>query len=533
MKGFIAFIAHCPELRENQRVVVVGECPELGGWELGGALSLAPAPCGRPWWVSSEVEVNLPESTMGVSGDFVNGVGAGGEDGWVGVSELKFRLLAIPNDGKEVQVSHPGNLVCLEPLRGGDFRIVRLVGAPPLSDCSSVGRRGVNTVCVGAEGGGEHQKRELVGISVEWGVSESVQLALLDLPANHQTDQSEIASPPSTEGGGQRESGRFDARSHHTVCRPQSAVEPKRSDGERGRGSGSKNMTERVWQRAADAQSDDPTSPPDPSNSTHLQMRDRTRDVQPRQGQSEKTDEPAVSMKRRRSESYLAQVDSLVEADACDEVSGCSGERRGGGLRGESVEGGASVSTAAFARSANSAEGTVSVSTAARDTSARIVEGRASVSTAARDTSARIVEGRASVSTAAFAHSARIAEGRVSASTAAFALAARSAEERAYASTAGNATSARTVEGGASVSTVACALGARNVAGKAFASTEGSAAFARTAEGGPSVFIEGSVDGARIARGSLLFLLDRFAHFSSISNSFVSAYDCLPGCLSA
>uniref|UniRef100_A0A0G4I591 CBM20 domain-containing protein n=1 Tax=Chromera velia CCMP2878 TaxID=1169474 RepID=A0A0G4I591_9ALVE len=216
MKGFIAFVAHCPEVRENfinQRVVVVGECAELGGWELGGALSLAPAPCGRPWWVSSEVEVNLPESSRGVSGDFVNGMGVGGEGGGVGVSELKFRLFAIANDGEETEASHSGNLMCLEPLRGEDFRIVRFVSGPPLSDCFSVGERGVNTLHVGAEGGRDHQKREVVGILVEWGVPGSVQLALLPLHTNEQTEhpqreserpglsgpQSDIACPPFSE----------------------------------------------------------------------------------------------------------------------------------------------------------------------------------------------------------------------------------------------------------------------------------------------------------------------------------------------
>uniref|UniRef100_A0A0G4FZU5 CBM20 domain-containing protein n=1 Tax=Chromera velia CCMP2878 TaxID=1169474 RepID=A0A0G4FZU5_9ALVE len=90
MKGLVAFVAHCPEVRENQRVVVVRECPELGGWELGGALSLRPAPCGRPWWVSSEVRVNLSASQMGVSADVATDRGAGGERGGVIVSELKF-----------------------------------------------------------------------------------------------------------------------------------------------------------------------------------------------------------------------------------------------------------------------------------------------------------------------------------------------------------------------------------------------------------------------------------------------------------
>uniref|UniRef100_A0A0G4FIX2 CBM20 domain-containing protein n=1 Tax=Chromera velia CCMP2878 TaxID=1169474 RepID=A0A0G4FIX2_9ALVE len=290
MKGFIAFIAHCPEVRENQRVVVVGECPELGGWELGGALSLAPAPCGRPWCVSSEVEVNLPESTMGVSGDAVNGVGTGGEGGGVGMSELKFRLLAIPNNGEEIEVPHSGNLMSLEPLRGGDFRIMRLVGAPPLSDCSSVRERGVNTIHVGAEGGGEHQKREVVRISVEWGVPESVQLALLGLPTNRQKEephrkhehdglsesQSEIARPPFSEGRTPQTDSvtriTVDSQSAGTpaclpMCRPQSAVAPTRSDSESERDEG---HDKRLSVRVCNPLPDDPTFPSHPSNCTHL-----------------------------------------------------------------------------------------------------------------------------------------------------------------------------------------------------------------------------------------------------------------------
>uniref|UniRef100_A0A0G4GJG5 CBM20 domain-containing protein n=1 Tax=Chromera velia CCMP2878 TaxID=1169474 RepID=A0A0G4GJG5_9ALVE len=109
MKGLIAFVAHCPEVRENQRVVVVGECPELGGWDLGGALSLAPAPCGRPWWLSSQVEVNLPECTMGVSGDFESEMEIDQEVGRVGVSKLNFRLVAVPNSSNGVEVSDPDN----------------------------------------------------------------------------------------------------------------------------------------------------------------------------------------------------------------------------------------------------------------------------------------------------------------------------------------------------------------------------------------------------------------------------------------
>uniref|UniRef100_A0A0G4HRW6 CBM20 domain-containing protein n=1 Tax=Chromera velia CCMP2878 TaxID=1169474 RepID=A0A0G4HRW6_9ALVE len=361
MKGFIAFIAHCPELRENQRVVVVGECPELGGWKLGGALSLSPAPCGRPWWALGEVKVNLPESTMGVAGDFVNSVGTGEEGGGLGVSELKFRLLAIPNDWQctelkfrllaipndwqctELEVPHPCDFVSLEPLMEGDFHIVHLVGAPPLSDRSSVGARGVNTIHVCAEGG-EGQEREVVGISVEWGVAESVQLALLPLPTNRQTEnlhreyqhnglsesQSEIACPPFSEERTEKTS-RIEKGSGGSegvpICRPQSAVKSQRSYHDRGSDEGN---------HPADFVSDHPpTLPPQPSNSLQLPTRVRIHHVQSEERQSGKADVLAVSMKRRQPESALTQVD----ANECDEESGCPGERKGGGLWREGREG--------------------------------------------------------------------------------------------------------------------------------------------------------------------------------------------------
>uniref|UniRef100_A0A0G4GGG1 Uncharacterized protein n=1 Tax=Chromera velia CCMP2878 TaxID=1169474 RepID=A0A0G4GGG1_9ALVE len=272
--------------------------------------------------------------------------GRGGEGGGVGVSELKFRLLAIPNNDEEVQVSDPGNLVCLEPLRGGDYRIVRLVGAPPLSDCSAVGERGVNTLHVGAEGGGAQQQREVVGISMEWGVPESVQLALLGLPTNRQKEephreyghgglsesQSEIARPPFSEGRSPQTDSVtriiVDSQSAGTpaclpMCRPQSAVAPTRSDSESERDEG---HDKRLSVRVCNPLPDDPTFPSHPSNCTHLQMRDRTRDAQSEERQSENADVLAVSVKRRRSESALTQV----EADESCVVSGCPGERKGG-----------------------------------------------------------------------------------------------------------------------------------------------------------------------------------------------------------
>eukprot|EP00820_Chromera_velia_P023004 Cvel_31544.t1-p1 / transcript=Cvel_31544.t1 / gene=Cvel_31544 / organism=Chromera_velia_CCMP2878 / gene_product=hypothetical protein / transcript_product=hypothetical protein / location=Cvel_scaffold4718:1-780(-) / protein_length=260 / sequence_SO=supercontig / SO=protein_coding / is_pseudo=false len=259
MKGGVAFVAFCPEVREDQRVVVVGDCPELGGWELGDAVCMRPAPCGRPWWVSSEVEVNLSGCTMGASGGSADVVETEGGVERVKVSELKFRLVAIPNDGDVAQLPDSHDFVCLEPLRGEDFRIVRLVGGAPPADCSSVGERVDNAMSIGARGGGEQQQRtEVVGISVEWGVPESVQLVLLPRPTNAQTEcsqretvnehsglsvpQSESACATFSDGVGQVESRMFGStdEKHDTLAvsafSSQSAVEVRGSDSQRGMG---------------------------------------------------------------------------------------------------------------------------------------------------------------------------------------------------------------------------------------------------------------------------------------------------------
>eukprot|EP00820_Chromera_velia_P025876 Cvel_34537.t1-p1 / transcript=Cvel_34537.t1 / gene=Cvel_34537 / organism=Chromera_velia_CCMP2878 / gene_product=hypothetical protein / transcript_product=hypothetical protein / location=Cvel_scaffold5967:2693-3956(+) / protein_length=421 / sequence_SO=supercontig / SO=protein_coding / is_pseudo=false len=361
MKTGIAFVAHCPEVRENQRVVVAGECAELGGWELGDALSLRPAPCGRPWWVSSEVEVNLPECPMGVSGDFVNGVGAGGEGKGVGVSELKFRLLAIPNDGEGSEVPDPDNLVRLEPMKGGDFRVVRLVGAPPLSDCSAVGEKGDNTIHVGAGGGGDHQKREMVGISVEWGVPENVQLALLPRPTNEQPEhpqrQNEYSFPsdPESERACLTSSDEPIQTHEHQSAAAVSvdpaplAVEFKRSHSHRVRDEGSKIERESERQKvrgkekekghsdlnhsksvfvcdrpSADTnKTDNRILSSHPPTCPHLRPHDYTRG---RRQEEEGQRAQVVPLKPRRpaSESGLSEV----EADECDQVGGCVGKSK-------------------------------------------------------------------------------------------------------------------------------------------------------------------------------------------------------------
>uniref|UniRef100_A0A0G4FYU6 CBM20 domain-containing protein n=1 Tax=Chromera velia CCMP2878 TaxID=1169474 RepID=A0A0G4FYU6_9ALVE len=366
MKGYIAFVAHCPEVQENQRVVVVGECPELGWWELGGAVCMRPAPCGRPWWVSSEVEVNLSEGTMGVSGGFAGGVETEGEVGMVRVSEVKFRLVAIPNDGEVAQTRNLSNLVCLEPLKGGDFRIVRLVGTSSPADCSSVGERGDNTIRVGVEGGGEEQTTGVVGISVEWGVAESVQLALLPRPTNRQTEDSqreiehpcppdshsEIACLTSSQGGGQRELGVFgstderEGNSALSLCPCRSSVEVRGSGSERGTGVAEKSPIMKTQTKenekhfdcsesvddctrpSADSDSENTIPTFQPSPSTHLLPHDSTHD---RRRKEEGDRAQVIPLKRRRSESGLSQV----EVDECDNLSGCHGERKRGRSRGE------------------------------------------------------------------------------------------------------------------------------------------------------------------------------------------------------
>uniref|UniRef100_A0A0G4HVB5 CBM20 domain-containing protein n=1 Tax=Chromera velia CCMP2878 TaxID=1169474 RepID=A0A0G4HVB5_9ALVE len=368
MKGGVAFVAFCPEVREDQRVVVVGDCPELGGWELGDAVCMRPAPCGRPWWVSSEVEVNLSGCTMGASGGLAGGVETERGVERVKVSELKFRLVAIPNDGDVAQLPDSPNFVCLEPLRGGDFRIVRLVGAPPPADCSSVGERGDNSISIGEGGGGEQQQTtEVVGIAVEWGVPESVQLAPLPGPTNGQTEhsqreivnehsgvsvpQSESACVTSSVGVGEGESEMFGSTNDTlavSAFSSQSAVEVRGSDRQRGMGRGDNRMGEigRQNQRVKESEknldcsetvagivTDSRILPSHLSSSIHLPSHECTlTQRQEEEGQQTR----GLPLKRRRSESAVSQV----EADVCDGVSGCCSHRRdvasqGGGMDGD------------------------------------------------------------------------------------------------------------------------------------------------------------------------------------------------------
>uniref|UniRef100_A0A0G4FN44 CBM20 domain-containing protein n=1 Tax=Chromera velia CCMP2878 TaxID=1169474 RepID=A0A0G4FN44_9ALVE len=389
MKGSIAFVAHCPEVRENQRVVVVGECPELGGWELGGAVSLRPAPCGLPLWVFNEVEVNLPESPVGVSGGSPDCVEEGGNIDMerVRVSELKFRLLAIPNANTTAVVGDgpegpdPDNPVLLEPLGGGDFRVVRLVSGLPPADCSFVRERGENTIRVCAEGGGEQAKREVVGISVEWGVPESLQLALLPVPGEteRQTEQlqreseddrvslsgppSQMACPPSSGGAAEERGSRMRqrARPHDnhvksgvSICLSQAAsglggsdIVSQRGRGGEGRGSlgesemqsrpvGEKKMNmhsdrfrlNEVGNDSPDTESDSsvPRSPPltstRPFPSVHLHQRHQLEEGRQRAEGS------AIPLKRQRSEAAL----DLAEV-------GWSPDERSGGVSCEGREG--------------------------------------------------------------------------------------------------------------------------------------------------------------------------------------------------
>uniref|UniRef100_A0A0G4HC16 CBM20 domain-containing protein n=1 Tax=Chromera velia CCMP2878 TaxID=1169474 RepID=A0A0G4HC16_9ALVE len=368
MKGGIAFVAFCPEVRENQRVIVVGDCPELGGWELGGAVCMRPAPCGRPWWVLSEVEVNLSGCTMGASGGLAGGVETEREVERVKVSELKFRLVAIPNAGDVAQLPDSHKFVCLEPLRGGDFRIVRFVGAPPPADCSSAGERGDNTIRVGEGGGGEQQQQrsEVVGIAVEWGVPESVQLALLPRSTNAQSEhsqretvnehsclsvpQSESACVTSSDGVGEGESEMFGSTDDTlavSVSSSQSAVEVRGCDSQRGMGggdyrggeSGRQNQREKESEKnsdcsetVADIVTDNRILPSHLSSSTHLSSHDCTL-TQRQQEEGQQT--RGLPLKRRRSEIAVSQV----EADVCDGVSGCCSHRRDIASRGGGRDG--------------------------------------------------------------------------------------------------------------------------------------------------------------------------------------------------
>uniref|UniRef100_A0A0G4G4Z1 CBM20 domain-containing protein n=1 Tax=Chromera velia CCMP2878 TaxID=1169474 RepID=A0A0G4G4Z1_9ALVE len=329
MNGLIAFIAHCPEVQENQRVVVVGECPELGGWELGGALSLTPAPCGRPWWASSEVRVNLSASQMGVSGGVATDGRTGGDGEGVVVSELKFRLVAIPNDSDVDKLPDSHEVVCLEGLKGGDFRVVRLVAGGFAAECFSVGERGErceNTICVSEEVGGEGEDMEVVGISVEWGVPESVQLALLPHYTNRQAEHLQR----------QREHPGLSAHPSQPMIAcsmssemTQAALQMINSKSQDSPSAGHRRLSnadglmvrgEGVRARAQVSQWEFATVPLMPST------RDRTRDPQSEERLCERPRGFAAPLKRRRSEVALTQV----RGDECDEVCGLDGERSGG-----------------------------------------------------------------------------------------------------------------------------------------------------------------------------------------------------------
>uniref|UniRef100_A0A0G4F709 CBM20 domain-containing protein n=1 Tax=Chromera velia CCMP2878 TaxID=1169474 RepID=A0A0G4F709_9ALVE len=550
MKRLVAFVVHCPELPENQRVVVVGECAELGGWELGGVLSLRPAPCGRPLWVSSEVEVDLSESPFGGSGVSADAVGVGGEVGGVRESELKFRLVAVPNEADAVTVPAPLNLICLEPLKGGDFRVVRLVDGVASVGSSWVGERGVSIVYVGAKGGPEQDKTEVVGISVEWGIPESVQLALLALHPQRESEdaglhgpQSETGCPPSAQRRARPDSRMFirtdesEDKSGVSVCHHESTVKFTESPVRGGRDGGIKrpcetirpkkqaeahvcsdspDAAEEVCIRPSDLKSHNRILPSPPSNSSHLHSHDRTCDRR-HEAERQGTHSSGVALKRQR-ETAMEGVSVNMDGSAAfarTAVGRASVSTAESVTLARSVEGGASVSTAGSAPSARTAVGRASVSMVAFALSARSAEGRASVSTAGSETSAKSVEGRVSVSMADGALSARSAVGRASASTAeyitvarsveervsvsmvAFALSARSAEGRAYVSTVGSEASARSAEGRVSVSMADSALSARSAEGRASVSTVGCALSAKSVWGEAFVSTAESVTVAR------------------------------------
>uniref|UniRef100_A0A0G4I1T9 CBM20 domain-containing protein n=1 Tax=Chromera velia CCMP2878 TaxID=1169474 RepID=A0A0G4I1T9_9ALVE len=381
MKGGIAFVAHCPEVGENQRVLVVGERPELGGWVLGGALSLRRAPCEHPWWVSDEVKVNLPESPLGASGD---GMGMEGEVGRMSMSEVKFRLIAVPDTINRPELLDADSLVCLEPLKGGDFRVVRLLNAPPLPGCSEVGERGDNRIHIGTEGGAEQQRTEMIGMSVEWGVPESVQLGLIPVQTNRETEQhshredehrfpsghkSERASPTGSHEGIQRDSRMFhsteeqQSTSEVPICSFQSAADFRGSDSQTGRDAGSNSVRESERGRmqpkedgmcaprlnssgvcsrpfvdtqtdnrkrpSTNAQTDNRVLPSHKPTSTHLPPHECDRGGQKDEGGQRAR---VISLKRPRSESALPH-DDAAECNRI-QVGDCAGGRGGYALQG-------------------------------------------------------------------------------------------------------------------------------------------------------------------------------------------------------
>uniref|UniRef100_A0A0G4H2C3 CBM20 domain-containing protein n=1 Tax=Chromera velia CCMP2878 TaxID=1169474 RepID=A0A0G4H2C3_9ALVE len=557
MKGLIAFVAQCPGGRENQRVVVVGECPELGGWELGGALSLTPAPCGRPWWVSSEVEVNLTELPTTVSGDFESEVETDREVQRVGVSKLNFRLVAVPNSSNGVEVSDPDNPVCLEPLNGGDFRVVCLVDGLPPADRCSVGGRGHNTIHIGVEEReGEQQEREMIGISVEWGVPESVQLGLIPLPPNRQIEhpqretvnersglscpQPESACPTFSETRTRTDPPRMaeeiserQQTSTDSTFFPQSpAVEFRGSDRQRGSG-GNSSLSESKKQEAyvkgekedvdfdrsdsvsgnkglAETECDRKIPRSLPLSSTHLPPHD-CRVTHHERGGGQRKQSVAVRLKRCRSESALSDV----EADDCNDASGFRppdseggpSRRREGGVVREEKQRRLTVCLSESAplpselrrkRGDLVGGGKMALS----KTECQGGEGGGEVKRNRHgQILARSVEGRASASTAGNAEDARSAEGRAFVSTAGSAVAARSAEGVASVSMVAFARDARSVEGRASVSTAGSVSGARNAEGVASVSTAGSALSAKSAEGRASVSTAVSARNARSAGG--------------------------------
>uniref|UniRef100_A0A0G4I0Y1 Uncharacterized protein n=1 Tax=Chromera velia CCMP2878 TaxID=1169474 RepID=A0A0G4I0Y1_9ALVE len=547
----------------------------VGGWELGDALSLRPAPCGPPWWVSSEVEVNLPESPVGVSGDFVNGVGAGGEGGGVGVLELKFRLLAIPNDGDGTEVPDPDNPVCLEPMRGGDFRIIRLVGGLPPAEVSSVGERGDNTIHVCEQRGGE--KMEMVGISVEWGVPESVQLALLPLHVKRQSEtetenprresdseqhhglssrHSEIPCPSFSEERAQtvQDSETTDenqGKSGVSVCCPYTSVELRTRNRRIGREGGQSSLNASERQKAPakeegafsdqsnsvalcprpaeEAQSDNTILRLNPSPSTLQKSHDHARDRP--QEERQRTQKTVLPLKRRRSvsESGLSQV----KAGECDQAGGCVGGRSGYTLQGrdwgvlrEEKQRRLTVSGSNFvASSSQSGDGRADPITGRRvvvSKNGRVAGEGGEVKKNGHEQvlclhGARSAEVEAFVSMVGSALSARSAEGGVSVCTVAFARSARIAEVRPFVSTVASARTVKSVGGKASMSTVGGVLGARIAEERAFVSTADSATSARPVEVGAAVFTEMTADAALSASLSLLLPIDRFEPFLSLS----------------
>uniref|UniRef100_A0A0G4FS90 Uncharacterized protein n=1 Tax=Chromera velia CCMP2878 TaxID=1169474 RepID=A0A0G4FS90_9ALVE len=381
----------------------------------------------------------------------------------------------------------------------------------------------------------------MIGISVEWGVPESVQLGLIPVQTNRETEQhshredehrfpsgreSERVSPTDSHEEIQRDSRKFhstDERENTSevpICSFQSAAEFRGPDSQTERDAGSHGVRESERGRmqpeeddmcsprlnssgvcsrpfvdaqtgsrkrpSTNAQTDNRVLPSHKPTSTHLPPHECDRDRQKEEGGQRGQ---VISLKRRRSESALPH-DDAAECNRT-QVGDCAGGRGGYSLQG---------SDECVLREEKQRRLSVSVSDSAPLTS----EGKAVAFKKFQD-DYRGEEGEegkgnrhaqilcfhgqvgAFVSTAAFAHIARSVEGRAFVVTVDSALSARIAEARASVSTAGSAHVARIAAGRAYVSTAAFGHVAKSAEVGASVSTAAFAHVAKSAEVGASV----------------------------------------------